>query len=81
MDLDWQVDAELRALADFAVDADPTTVLLDDLFHDRQPQPGPALLRGEERFKDPIARGLIHSLAMVRDCDARVTAWRLPIAV
>jgi hypothetical protein len=36
----WQIDAERRPVADFAIDIDPALMLLDDAEDGRQPQAG-----------------------------------------
>ena len=65
----------------FARDADAATVQFNDLLHDRQPQTCAAFLRRKERFEDAVARGLVHSLSLIRDRYPRIRFRRLTVAV
>src|SRR5947208_7096754 len=81
MVLYWQIDFELRSFSGLAGDTDTSAVLFHDLLHDRQPETRAAFLRREKWFKDPVARRFVHSLATIRNRNARVTLRRLTVTI
>ena len=76
-----QVDPELGAASRLARDLDASPRLADDAKHGREAEPGAAIdiLRGEERFEDPLADLGRHSLSAVADAEQRPAPRRHPI--
>ena len=77
-----EVDAERRAAAEVALQADEAAALRDDPEDARQPEPSSVTghLRGEEGLEDSLLDLLIHSRAGVRDAERDPLAGGIALA-